>query len=90
MHDTIFVLSLLSKSKIVQKMNTTISPPKRSIKLSQDEKKRLTRFYKSFPTEVDCALKIGIDRNVLARVRQVGSGSEHTVTKIREALQIQN
>lgn len=68
-------------------MNTTINPSKRSIKLSQDEKKALRDFCYTFSTEVDCALAIGIDRNVLARVRQVGSGSENTITKIREALQ---
>lgn len=67
-------------------MNTTINPPKRSIKLSRDEKKSLKLFCKTFSTEVDCALAIGIDRNVLARVRQVGSGSESTITKIRETL----
>jgi hypothetical protein len=71
-------------------MTQSTITPKRSVKLSQDEKKKLNRFYKGFSTEVDCALRIGIDRNVLARVRQVGSGSEHTVTKIREALQNQN
>jgi len=68
-------------------MNNTISPPKRSIKLSQDERKKLRSYCKGFDTEVNCALAIGIDRNVLARIRMVGSGSEHTVTKIREALQ---
>jgi hypothetical protein len=71
-------------------MNNTISPPKRSIKLSQDEKKALKLFCKNFSTEVDCALSIGIDRNVLARVRQVGSGSENTITKIRETLKDHN
>jgi hypothetical protein len=72
---------------MTQSINTI---PKRSIKLTQDEKRRLNKYYKSFTTEVDCALSIGIDRNVLARVRQVGSGSEHTVSRIREALQNQN
>lgn len=67
-------------------MNNTISPPKRSIKLSQDEKKALKNFCKSFQTEVDCALAIGIDRNVLARVRMIGSGSEVTISRIRESL----
>lgn len=67
-------------------MNTTINPPKRSIRLSKDEKKALKDFCKTFQTEVDCALAIGIDRNVLARVKQVGSGSENTITRIRETL----
>jgi len=67
-------------------MNTTIAPPKRSIKLSQDEKKKLKIFCKRFQTEVDCALAIGIDRNVLARVKQLGSGSEITISRIRESL----
>jgi hypothetical protein len=68
-------------------MNNTITPPKRSIKLSQDEKKALKNYCKTFQTEVDCALAIGIDRNVLARVRMIGSGSENTITKIRETLE---
>ena len=67
-------------------MNNEIAPPKRSIKLSQDEKRALRNFYKSFTTEVECALAIGIDRNVLFRVRKIGSGSENTITKIRETL----
>jgi len=86
LHETIFVISLLSKSKIAQKMNNTISPPKRSIKLSKDEVKALKNFCKNFQTEVDCALAIGIDRNVLARVRMIGSGSEVTISRIRESL----
>jgi hypothetical protein len=84
--ETNIVISLLSKSKIAQKMNTTINPPKRSIKLSKEEKKALKNFCKTFQTEVDCALSIGIDRNVLSRVRMLGSGSEHTISKIRESL----
>jgi hypothetical protein len=68
-------------------MNNLASPPKRSIKLSQDEKKALKNYCKTFQTEVDCALAIGIDRNVLARVRHLGSGSEITITRIRETLQ---
>jgi hypothetical protein len=67
-------------------MNNTISPPKRSIKLSKDEVKALKNFCKNFQTEVDCALAIGIDRNVLARVRMIGSGSEVTISRIRESL----
>ena len=86
LHETIFVISLLSKSKIAQKMNNTISPPKRSNKLSKDEVKALKNFCKNFQTEVDCALAIGIDRNVLARVRMIGSGSEVTISRIRESL----
>lgn len=67
-------------------MNTIINTPKRSIKLSRHERKSLKDFCGGFQTEVDSALAIGIDRNVLARVKQVGSGSENTITKIRETL----
>ena len=83
-------ISLLSKSKIEQKMNNAIIAPKRSIKLSKDERKALKNFCKNYETEVDSALAIGIDRNVLARVKQVGSGSENTITKIRETLKGNN
>lgn len=81
---------MLSKTNLKQNMIQAITTPKRSVKLSKGEKRKLAKYYKSFSTEVDCALSIGIDRNVLARVRQVGSGSEHTISKIRETLQSQN
>lgn len=66
-------------------MNQIIKP-KRSISLSEDEINTLKVFHKRFPTEVELALKIGIDRNVLSRVIQVGSGSQNTVTRIRKFL----
>jgi len=66
-------------------MNTTIKP-KRSIPLFEHEVEALKIQRNNFPTEVDFALSIGIDRNVLARVIVVGSGSHNTISKIRKFL----
>lgn len=66
-------------------MNQIIKP-KRSISLSTDEINALNHLRINFTTEVEMALKIGIDRNVLSRVILVGSGSESTVSKIRKFL----
>lgn len=64
----------------------TITKPKRSIPLSQQEVDALKTLRNDFPTEVEFAISIGIDRNVLARVIQVGSGSQVTISKIRKFL----
>lgn len=64
----------------------TLIKPKRSVSLSEDELDKLKSLRDEFPTEVEMALRIGIDRNVLARVIQVGSGSPVTVSKIRRFL----
>jgi hypothetical protein len=66
--------------------NTTIVKPKRSVSLTNSEWASLKKFYKKFNTEVECALKIGIDRNVLVRVIAMGKGSEPTIDKILAAL----
>ena len=64
----------------------TITKPKRSIPLSQQEVDALKTLRNDFSTEVEFAISIGIDRNVLARVIQVGSGSQVTISKIRKFL----
>jgi hypothetical protein len=57
-----------------------------SVSLTKDEIRQLKKFCAGFDTEVKCALEIGIDRNVLNRVRMFGSGSPETIAKIRLAI----
>lgn len=59
---------------------------RKSIPLSKDELAALKRFRKEFQTEVDCAVKIGVDRAVLNRILLVGSGSVESIEKIQKAL----
>lgn len=64
----------------------TVTKTRKSEKLTKEELKALKAFRKQFDTEVDCAVKIGIDRLVLNRVILVGSGAPATIEKIRAAL----
>jgi predicted DNA-binding protein (UPF0251 family) len=57
-----------------------------SVSLSKEEKAALKLYRTGFVTEVECALSIGIDRNVLSRVMGFGSGSPETIAKIKAAL----
>jgi len=57
-----------------------------SVSLSSSEKTALASYCDGFVTQVECALSIGIDRNVLNRVLSYGSGSPETVKKIKAAL----
>jgi hypothetical protein len=57
-----------------------------SVALTAKEKEALKQYRQGFSTEVECALSIGIDRNVLNRISTFGSGSPDKVKKIREAL----
>lgn len=64
----------------------TITRSRKSERLTAEERKALKAFRKTFNTEVDCAVAIGIDRLVLNRVLLIGSASPATITKIRAAL----
>jgi hypothetical protein len=59
---------------------------KKSESLTTDEFLKLKKLREAFDTEVDCAITIGIDRNVLSRVLMTKSGSQKTVGKIRIAI----
>lgn len=59
---------------------------KKSESLTKTERKALREFRKQFDTDVKCAGKIGIDRNVLTRVMLAGSGAPDTIEKIRAAI----
>jgi predicted DNA-binding protein (UPF0251 family) len=78
------------REKIKKNMNyTTISSKtnrRNSVPLGKDELNALKLYRKTFDTEVDCAIKIGIDRTVLNRVLLTGSGSPKTIERIRVAI----
>lgn len=59
---------------------------RRSVKLTQDERKAFKQFRKTFDTDVECAEAIGISREVLIRVGILGSGAPETIDKIRTKL----
>ena len=59
-----------------------------SVSLKKEEIILLKKYRSGFVTEVECALSIGIDRNVLNRVMTFGSGSPETITKIKSAIGI--
>jgi predicted DNA-binding protein (UPF0251 family) len=59
---------------------------RKSESLGKDELNALRMYRKGFVTEVDCAIKIGIDRTVLNRVLLTGSGSPKTIKRIRVAI----
>lgn len=57
-----------------------------SVALTTKEKAALKQYREKFNTEVECALSIGIDRNVLNRITTFGSGSPDKINKIKSAL----
>ena len=57
-----------------------------SVALTTKEKEALKQYRKGFVTEVECALSIGIDRNVLNRISTFGSGSPDKIEKIKMAI----
>lgn len=60
---------------------------RKSVRLEPQEVKALKKFRNGFTSSEECATVIGIGRVVLERIILVGSGSENSVGKIREALQ---
>lgn len=57
-----------------------------SVALTTKEKSALKQYREGFVTEVECALSIGIDRNVLNRITTFGSGSPESIGKIKVAI----
>jgi hypothetical protein len=57
-----------------------------SVALTTKEVAALKQYRKGFVTEVECALSIGIDRNVLNRITTFGSGSPESTDKIKAAI----
>lgn len=77
-----FVL-LLSKAIKYMKKRTKRGT---SVALTTKELAALKQYREGFVTEVDCAISIGIDRNVLNRIATFGSGSPESIEKIKSAL----
>jgi hypothetical protein len=61
------------------------SKPK-SVSLSREELNSLKKYRKGFSTAIDCAMSLGVDRNVLGSVLLKGSGSPETIEKIRAVI----
>jgi hypothetical protein len=59
-----------------------------SVSLTKSELAALKEYRKEFVTEVQCAIAIGIDRNVLNRIITFGSGSPDSIEKIKAALAV--
>lgn len=57
-----------------------------SVALTAKEKAALKQYREGFSTEVECAISIGIDRNVLNRITTFGSGSPDKVNKVKAAI----
>ena len=59
---------------------------RKSVVLTKDEWKALKGVVKKYPTAVECAEAIGINRQVLERVMVLGRGSVETIEKVRALL----
>lgn len=57
-----------------------------SVALTTKELTALSQYREGYVTEVECALSIGIDRNVLNRIMAFGSGSPDKIEKIKVAI----
>lgn len=87
----IFVLLMRCNTNVKQmESETTFMKRKKSVKLDTADLKALKQYRKKFSTEVECAITLGIGREVLNRVLIVGSGSPETVAKIKEVLSNEN
>jgi hypothetical protein len=63
---------------------------RKSVQLSKEEVAGLKKYRRGFNTVTECAISIGIDRNVLDRVLLTSSGAPETIEKIKAALQKKN
>jgi hypothetical protein len=79
----------VNKSK--RKMNTVPVEPikkRKSVHLTRQEIAGLKKYRKGFHTETECAISLGIDRNVLNRILIVGSGAPESIERIRQVLSL--
>ena len=68
-------------------MNETVFERRRkSERLTPDEYRRLKQVRKRFDYITDMAEQVGLSREVLTRVLQVGSGAPETIEKVRAAI----
>lgn len=63
---------------------------RKSVRLSKEEVAGLKKYRRRFNTVTECAISIGIDRNVLDRILLASSGSPETIEKVKAALQKNN
>lgn len=62
------------------------SPKLKSVKLTHDEKIKLKRAGRNYPTQQRFAEAFGIARPSLLRILSAGTGSEDNINKVREKL----
>lgn len=67
-------------------MEITKTVKRRSVSLMSDELTALKKLQRKFNTTVEAAEYIGIHRNTLIRIIQLGSGSPANVELIRKAI----
>jgi hypothetical protein len=82
-------LSMQRMTKSKNKMDTVVTEPvrkRKSVVLTKQEMSELKKYKKSFNTITECAISIGIDRNVLDRVLLAGSGAPESIEKVKAAL----
>lgn len=72
--------------KLDKNMEIISTRRRRSEALTNDEFKALKKYINSCPTLIDAAESIGIKRQVLERVKIIGSGSPETIQAIREKI----
>lgn len=62
--------------------------PRRSIKLTSDEKKNLKKWVATFPTKYDASLALNITERTFYRVLNVGSCKEAMYDKLKKIAKI--
>jgi len=59
---------------------------KKSVRLSDAERKNLGEYYETFDTDIDFADDLKMDRVTLKRILVIGSGSPDNIAKIQKRL----
>jgi len=73
-------------TNVTQRNQTEMYRRRKSVSLTKDEWNGLKKYRKGFNTEIECALSIGVDRNVLNNVLLKGTGAPDSIEKIRAKL----
>jgi len=77
-----FAIQIRCMANVTQITNPEAFRKRKSVALSKDQWNSLKKYRKGFNTEVECALSIGLDRNVLNNIILKGSGSPESIEKI--------
>lgn len=69
-------------------MIQTIDKQRRSVKLTKEEKTELKKFVKAYITREDAALVVGLHRDTLNRILELGRCNSDTLIKIKKTLNL--